>query len=631
MSARPRYHTTAPPSIGAFDTEACRGNLLVVCSPDSHFEPKDQKDSPQRLIAWLWREGREVNFCYNLTYDRAILLKPLARRFKKGQRKISVGPFRLSLLGNKSFKITRKGYHARSFYDVSGFFADGERTLPLEVTAREFLGEGKLKDVDRAVLGSEPSYYPAHREEVIRYCKRDAELALRLGKLLVSMLGETLGFYPSRFNSKASISKAWLEVHHPELFRRRGPTRWGLARESYRGGIFLTRVLGRVPNSGEIDLRSQYGSSLLRLPRIDRLMVKVGETYHPEALLGSYRILIDYDGRLPLDPTLRGEKKGQAHILYPVTEPGELRPYTATKPEMDYFVRAKRSFIVLMAEEYFGPHEPQLPELAGLLEEVTALKGQPDTKSKVKRMLLKTIINAAYGCFAESRHGETQLTNWPLAAHITGECRAKIWEEWDHLEAHGSEILSVNTDSLRYTVPEEVEPCDRCPILPGVGEFSLEFVGATVTHYQSGIALIQRDDGTEKLRKRGKPLLTADMLKNATGPVLSVPSRHVTGFFEAIAQGRPEDIGVFDDPNDPDDDTKLDLRANQNILRYDPEELRFEVLNQRKVTGEPIDFEVATKERWQTETAWSASAATYRTCESPASRRHRTPPAPPRS
>ena len=612
MTARPRYHTTAPPSIGALDTEACRGNLLVVCSPDSHFEPKDQKDSPQRLLAWLWREGRDVTFCYNLTYDRAILLKPLARRFKKGQRKISVGPFRLSLLGNKSFKLTKAGsHHARSFYDVSGFFADGERTLPLEETAREFLGEGKLKDVDRAVLGSDPTYYPAHREEVIKYCKRDAELALRLGKLLVSMLGETLGFYPSRFNSKASISKAWLEVHHPELFRRRGPPRWGLARESYKGGIFLTRVLGRVPNSGEIDLRSQYGSSLLRLPRIDRLTVRVSQTYHPEALLGAYRILIDYDGRLPLDPTLRGKRKGQAHILYPVTKPGELRPYTATKPEMDYFVRAKRSFIVLMAEEYFGTYEPQLPEIAGLLEEVTALKGQPDTKSKVRRMLLKTVINASYGCLAESRHGETQLTNWPLAAHITGECRAKIWEEWDHLESHGSLILSVNTDSLRYVVPEEVEPCDRCPILPGVGEFSLEFVGATVTHYQSGIALIQKDDGSEKLRKRGKPLLTADMLKAATGQVLSVPSRHVTGFFEAIAQGRPEDIGVFDDPNDPDDDTKLDLTANLRPLEYNPEELRFEVLNERHVRSRPYDFDTVTDNRWRSGSSWPENGANF--------------------
>ena len=322
MSRRPRYHTRSPPSIGAFDTEACQGNLLVVCSPSAHHEPSPGKNGPQRLIEWLWDNSLDINFCYNLTYDRAILLKPLAKRFKKGQHQITVGPFRLSLLGNKSFTITRRGsHHKRSFYDVSGFFADGERTLPLEETAREFLGEGKLADVDRERLGSDPEYYLAHREEVIRYCRRDAELALRLGKLLVSMLGKTLGFYPSRFNSKASISKAWLEVHHPELFHRRALSRWGLFRESYKGGIFLTRVLGRVENAGEIDLRSQYGSSLLRLPRIENLTLRVSTTYHPDALMGAYKILIDYDGRLPLDPRLRGKNRGQgAHILYPVTK-----------------------------------------------------------------------------------------------------------------------------------------------------------------------------------------------------------------------------------------------------------------------------------------------------------------------
>lgn len=600
---RPRYHTAAPPSIGAFDTEACRGNLLVVCSPTSHFEPREQKDSPQRLLAWLFREARDVNFCYNLSYDRAILLKPLARRFKRGQRQVTVGPFRLSLLGNKSFTLTKKGsHHKRAFYDISGFYADGERTLPLEETAREFLGEGKLPDVDRAVLGTDPTYYPAHREEVIRYCMRDAELALRLGKLLISMLGQSLGFFPSRFNSKASISKAWIEVHHPELYRRKAPWKWGLARESFKGGIFLTRVLGKVEHAAEIDLRSQYGSSLLTLPRLDLLTRRISNTYHPEALLGAYRILIDYDGRLPLDPALRGRKRGQAHILYPLTKPGQLRPYTAAKPEMDYFVRTKRSFIVLMAEEWFGHSVPQLPEVSGLLERISALKAGSDTRSKVERMLLKTIVNAAYGCFAESKHGETDLTCWPYAAHITAECRAKIWTEWDHLASHGCVILSVNTDSIRYTQPLDWEDnlCPRCIITPGVGQFNLEFCDASVTHYQSGIAIIDKPDGTSKLRKRGKPLLTAQMLRGASGTVLSVPSHHVTGFFEAISQGRPDDIGVFSDPNDSEDDTKIDLASNLRPLGFDPQLLRFEVLNARPLLGVPYDFDEVTGGIYQT-------------------------------
>jgi hypothetical protein len=618
---RPRHHTKKAPWVRGLDTEARKGNLLVVCSPTRHHEYRGGKDGPQRLLDWLWRISATTNFFYNLTYDRDVLLKPLASRMKKGAHSVRCGPFLVKLLGNKSFRIIREGSHeSKAYYDISGFFAGEEGTFPLETTARLFLGEGKLPDVDRVRLGSEIGYYEARRAEVIRYCKRDAALAEKLGKLLVRTLYDSLGFYPSRFNSKASISKAWLEVYHPELFQRKRFPKWSLARSSYRGGIFLTRILGRVEQVAEADISSAYGDALRKLPRLDRLRRLISNTYHPEAKLGAYWVLVDYDGRTPLDPSLRNKRRGRARIVYPDSH-GALKPYTASKAEMDYFSESKRSFVVLMAEEFFGEYEPQFPEMEGLLQKVAALKGpaKTDPKAAVERMLFKTIVNAAYGCLAESKHGETMLTCWPLAAEITGRTRVKIWREWDHLSTHRAEVVSINTDSLRVMLPLDFAPCAACTLVGGVGEFEPKFADSVVTHFQSGIAIIEEEGRGPKLRKRGKPLLTVDLLKKARGPVLSVPSHGVTHLYEALAQDRTEDIGVFDDPNNPADDTKIDLRSNLFALDFDESLLRFEVLNARPVIGFAPDFDSVTQGVFERRARRSALRATVQSGEAPES------------
>jgi hypothetical protein len=333
---------------------------------------------------------------------------------------------------------------------------------------------------------------------------------------------------------------------------------------------------------------SAYGAALAAAPRLDGLVRRAGTEYHPDALLGAYRILIDYDGRLPLPPRERGLGAGY-RTLYPVSHGP--RGYTASKAEMDYFIRTGRNLRVLMADELFGDYTPQFPEVHDLLDRIAALKGAAatDPRAGVERMLHKTIVNALYGCLCESRYGETPLTTWPLAAEVTARCRVTIWDEWDHLAGHGAEIISINTDSIRF-VPGPGS-CARCNYPGGLGEFEVKFRGATVTHYQSGIAIIETPETGAVLRKRGKPLLTPDLLRGATGTSLRVPSRHVTHLFEAIIQHRPEDIGVFDDPGDPESATELDLKANLFSARFDPELLTFEVLNRQPVVGWPQDYD----------------------------------------
>jgi hypothetical protein len=201
------------------------------------------------------------------------------------------------------------------------------------------------------------------------------------------------------------------------------------------------------------------------------------------------------------------------------------------------------------------------------------------------------------------------------------------------LGSHPSAGTVGTTDSIRYVPkgpePPEPKPADR------IGTFEVVFRGLPVVHYQSGVAALPHPGGHEvgcaeceneprvvewngewvdlppfkdtqdpegmavHLRKRGKPLLTAALLLNAKGPVLMVPSRHVTHLNEALANGRIEDIGVFDDPNDPEDDTRIDLGSNRWGLDFIEADLRFEVLNARAVRGAEPDFDVLTDGLWE--------------------------------
>ncbi|HYM40664.1 MAG TPA: hypothetical protein VEY12_11095 [Thermoplasmata archaeon] len=638
---RSRYVTHSKPRVQGFDTEAdINGNLIVACSPRKKFtfQWARWRANPRReclrLLLFLWDEGCDFNFCYNLKYDLAVLLKPLAFRFLRAMKKdkrchtVSFGPYRVTLRGT-SFVLRRDGNnHPKRFFDVANFFSDGDQPLRLEEAAETFLNEHKTSTDLGEILGGlgGREYFRAHRAEVVAYCKQDALLAKRLAQVLRDFCPEIFGreLWPTRYNSKASISKAAVEIFSPELAatkpwmdRKRGFN--SLARKAFKGGIFWTPILGRVTDVIEEDITNAYPDTLRRLPDISLLRRRCSNSYHPEALLGAYLILVDYDGLLPLSPELRGKKRGSAHILYP-TSRGLKRPYYASKAEVEYFLETRRITPedVLLAEEYFGPYEPQFSWLDPFLVKINALKERlkdnpDDREAKVKRQLFKIVVNALYGCLAESRHGETSITTWPYAAEVTARTRVKIWRKVKDIEACGGFVVSINTDSVRYVLPPKIRGPIPQSFKHGVGEFERKLLGRTVTHYQSGIAIIESPgvcvqeiclDGPNVLctskdchdvvvRCRGKPYLRnhPDVLRNAVGPTVSVPSRHVTTFLEGLQRGKLEEIGRFDDPSSDEDDTLIDLRSNLRAFGYPEDALTFETLNARMVRGTPHIFD----------------------------------------
>jgi len=503
------------PTQTAFDTETFRGKLKVICSPDAFFEPTGKVED---LLGWMVDHGSDTCWTYNLRFDSDVVLRAIfeaidiqhdlkAKAEFIEKHAVKIGDFKVTLIGAKNFKIERKsdaGRQVLSCFDVSAFFTEGERRVTLDYAALKMLGEGKSNEelgIDRKSIGTIEGYYEEHRDKIIEYCKQDAKLTLKLGEYLVDVARDAVGVYPKRWSSAASMSKAWIELHHPEILRR-DKKKDRTFRFSFRGGIFVTRVLGRVPGETEADITNAYGFALSQLASLNGLIERSGTERSSDAVYGSYWIAISYDGRLPwrlgdlgirvvgqsekVDDAKNPDKK----VLYPLSEEGETHSYCATRSELDYFDEEGIPYKLLWADELCGtPLGPAFPDLPVLLQKVVALKkaAKVDPKANLLRECLKRVVNSCYGALSESRHGETAITTWPLAAAITASCRVTIWRQWRKIERGNGTVTSVNTDSLRY-VPVDY----RVPVTPGVlGAFEDKFVGHTVTHYQSGVAMIE--------------------------------------------------------------------------------------------------------------------------------------------
>jgi hypothetical protein len=523
--AKPWFYSAVKPEQMAMDTETTFGKLKLLVCPDDFFEPANYgRSEAERMLGWMLDHGAPIVWFFNLRYDTDIVLRFLyeALEIEKDEKalvlweeehKMKTGDYTIKQIGAKSFVISDESKRSMTCFDVSPFVTEDEIHVTLDHAAEVLLGKHKLHEelnISRKRLGCEAGYYEAHREDIIKYAKMDAQLTLELGDYLLNTAHEEMGVWPTKWSSAASLSKCWLELHHPSLM---APTKHdklvrAAFRPSFRGGVFRTPVLGRISNVEEADINSAYASAVLALVSTEGLGFWEGMLDRPSesAVYGSYYVDISYDGKLPwrisdLGVSLNRKNNPQVHVLYPETDadiPSTL--YCATLSELRYFDEAGIKYRIIWASELRGKARGlAVPDFPQLMKRIKDLKvemkkmahdGKGETseyvKLKMTRELSKRIANSLYGSLAESKHGETRITNWPLAASITAACRIIIWREWRAVEAGGGVVISVNTDSLRYVPGSYVIP--KSDVLGG---FSSKFEKHTVTHYQSGVAMIE--------------------------------------------------------------------------------------------------------------------------------------------
>jgi len=574
MKRRPPY-LTARPAVAAFDTETFRGNIKVItCSDGAWLEP----GRPIDVLDFLWHHGKSINFFYNIAFDVGAILKPFLTEYSMKDGVLEVPPYTLKYINGKGMSLKRKGKAYKQYFDISNFYHDGDRRYSLDELARSFLGEGKIdkvEGIERERIGIEAGYYEENRDAIIRYSVQDSRLTARLAEYFIDSVHETLGLWPAFYYSVASISKAWLDYFHPEHVEDAARIPKYITRHilrAYRGGIFLVRKLGRVDNAHEIDLNSAYPAVISQLHRIDPDSIKVYKGYH----YGDYSfhyVRIRYNGLFPY-------RAGDSRVLYPIST-RKLKAWV-TGPELDYLFRHGLADFddVLVSITARMIWEPAFPEIRYLYEKRRAIKAamkattDPNEYKKlnIQQWILKLILNALYGTFAQTRPRMTKYTNIFYAAYITALTRLKIWDAVDRVGPEN--IISVQTDALVYRGDTFVPESDT------LGGWKYEFKNSTVITYMNGLAI-----RNGALRKRGFPTLTVDMLMGATGPTLTVERKRPVRVLEAIRQNRIDEISDFEMQK-----KMIDLRAILNVGQvHDPDRtLTFEYLKDHAVDVMPL-------------------------------------------
>ena len=186
----------------------------------------------------------------------------------------------------------------------------------------------------------------------------------------------------------------------------------------------------------------------------------------------------------------------------------------------------------------------------------------------------KTILNASYGVFAETKHGYTPLTNLIYASYITAITRIKIYEiidrvGWKHVKA-------IMTDAVITDI--EIEDADFNS--NELGKFKLEGKFDRVWLYQNGI-YISLVGNRINLHNRGFPSLTkAEQLFNAKGQKIRITrDKKVVKIKEGIIRHKEDDIGKFTTEN-----KVLNLSANRWKYNLDEDKLTFEYLKDNELT-----------------------------------------------
>lgn len=250
------------------DTETPMGNIQVIATNEEALEVDTFNDILLFLGKHHYQGG--VFWTFNLQFDVEHILKStgdidfLRNLYEHGAQRpgIEYNGYQIQYIPRKLLKICRKK-HCFTFYDIAQFY----KGASLEKASQQYLGIGKLKNVDSQRLGEEVGYYEEHIPETLEYCQRDADLTLKLTK----KIEETFVSRGVSFRnpiSMAKISEVYVTDHYryPKVLPVHRQMHM-MAQHTYHGGLFWTLQRGyfRQPLYC-FDINSAYPSVMQSLP-----------------------------------------------------------------------------------------------------------------------------------------------------------------------------------------------------------------------------------------------------------------------------------------------------------------------------------------------------------------------------
>ena len=481
LTKMPKNH-----DILGWDTETYKGYARLIANSQGQYliieEQRVSEDTFTQILQFLTRKTWRGThgFFWNIDYDFFAIIKyagmDFAKELYENGEAVWEG-YKISYIPKKAFTI-EKGHKTHEFYDLYQFY-----NTSLDKASQRHLREGKLTElIDRTQLNDNFNLWKEKEREIIEYCIKDCELTAKLAVLLKDTLKHNIGFIPSKYISKAYISKEYFRRHttiptapnFPKIVNQ-------LALLAYYGGRFEITQRGHIGECSLIDINSSYPYAMTFLKAYPKdAWVRTNQIKY-ENTHGFYKIIVNTKDNAYITPF---PFRFRQRVIFPK---GEFITY-ATKEEILAY-EDECDIEIIMGVEAKGEGEFFLRDVVThLYEWKKKAKG-----NEMEYMLVKILLNSIYGAFYEKqKRGDMYLTGKlfspPYATLITALGRINLYKE---AKRYGKKVIGMATDSLLLYGRHNT------PLSSRLGGWSEELSGDTYV-LMSGIYKI-----ADKIRMRG--------------------------------------------------------------------------------------------------------------------------------
>lgn len=507
------------------DTETYEGFVKLICDDSGRSAEINNIDDCIKFLTHVRYKGK-YNWFYNIQFDFESIVKYLDiidLRNLYRDNEILYNTFKITYLPKKFFALQDKNNNRYYFYDMYNFL-----DVSLNKASKKFLKDEKISNIDANKLNTDLNYWKENKEEIIKYCIKDAELTKRLADYFWNIIYQKLNFYPKSPMSKGKLSEEYflhtckipaINVIPEKVIMT--------AYESFYGGRFELLKRGYFNKVYCYDIKSAYPSEIANLPDFNKGKFRKVKEVNTDVDIGFYKckVLSMEDNFSPFK-----QKINSGLNIYPN---GSFNQFL-TKKEIDFYTAHFTNSAISV--EYGYEWEPKTL-IYPFKEEIERLYQWKDTEQDDDiKYCVKIILNSLYGKFIQvsGKLNQTgRLFNPLYASLITAGCRVKILEL---ALQNPDNIISFSTDSVISTEPLTV------PINPLMGEFQKDYEGQGVFIMSDVYNLWNDETKKVKSKLRGFSIASTKDYDNSESYLKDILDKMDSDIYEYLIN-RPYHLG----------------------------------------------------------------------------------------
>ncbi len=569
-----------------FDTETFNGYAKLLCCSNKKFI---ESNNTYDYIDFLYKNGSfsSQNFFYNLGYDfvsimkeffihnkeltyiynkqknidlkikrlealdkditedELILLNKLRLSFNIQKAQFHIKEYTISVIGNKSFSIKKNNSKLRiSFYDIAGFYIAKSGFITLEKAVSLYLNLHKNADelkISPERIGTEENYYENNRDNIIKYCKKDADLT---NKLFINLFNVLLLLnlpIPKKWYSKGSLTKVLLNSKpsiNKELkaYKELAREIKKYAKNAFHGGLFKINYVGNFKDVYNLDINSAYPTMIKKLHTLRKCkIIDLNNKYFSSCFYKFYLI------------------KCKANPLF-ITKINNNVKYVYSKRNLDYYITEydkeildlyKIKYKIISGLGIITKENKVFDKIVLNLYESKKQAKEKFGKNSYQYILIKTIANSLYGITAEQHPLQSKFTNFIFASYITAYCRNYINKLAFKIQSVGGKILTFETDGLVYQLQDPKMKQYLTSISgPELGQINIQSL-KEITIFENGIQQLIDNNNNITNKTRGFQDLNLELLRKYDHITYLTKHKHIKKLNSSIIQKKLEYLNII--------------------------------------------------------------------------------------